>query len=70
VIVEITESERNLFTGIISRIVNLSASFDEFKIYHIKRHLNSLANQRAKEGVGMDKGVILINAVRGAQFIP
>jgi hypothetical protein len=60
-----SQSENNALNGIISRILSLRESFVEFKIYHIKRDLNPIADHWEKFGTRLKSGIINLNVVRG-----
>jgi ribonuclease HI len=63
-IIKKSQSRSNVFNGIISR--TLIKGFDEFKIFHIKRDLNPLADQMAKLGTCLESGTLSLNGARGA----
>lgn len=51
----------NVYSGIMSRSLALLKNLDEYSLYHIKRGINSEANQKAKEGSGLGKGELTVN---------
>jgi len=65
VIIKKRWDRRNKFNSVISRIQSLINDFISFKIYHVKRDINSLANQVAKIGANIEGGNAIINWVWG-----
>jgi hypothetical protein len=59
------QTENNAFNCIISCIFSLFVEFDNVRIYHIKRELNSHAGYWAKLGMSMDEGMIEISGTKG-----
>jgi hypothetical protein len=51
----------NLYMGVLSQILSLLHKFEIFSLFHIKRDLNTIANQQAKEGSFLRKGKLKIN---------
>jgi hypothetical protein len=62
--------ENKIFNNNISHILSLIDGFDEFKLYHVKRELNPLANHWEKLGTSLECGTISLNGVRGTFPIP
>jgi hypothetical protein len=55
--------ENNLLRGVLHRITNLSQSFDEFKIFHIKIGLNQVVDHWDNMGTSLKQGEISWNDV-------
>lgn len=65
-----SQYENNISNGIISRILSLIEGLYEFKLYHVKRELNPLANHWEKLSTSLECGTISLNGVRGTLPIP
>jgi hypothetical protein len=63
-------SRNNHFMGFLHRILSIRNKFEDFKIYHIKRDLNSLIDRWAKLGSCLDQGTMEINGNKGVLLIP
>jgi hypothetical protein len=61
VIVQKNIAGGNVYFGIMSRSLSLLKNLDEYSLFHIKRGLNSEADQKAKEGTSLGKGELMVN---------
>jgi hypothetical protein len=59
----------NTFNSIISHIQSLINDFISVGIYHVKKDLNSLANQMAKLGTSLEGEQTIINGIGGFMSI-
>jgi len=50
-----------VLASVIARISTLFKDFDEYRLIHIKRDSNPLADRWAKVGAGLNEGLIIVN---------